>query len=130
MRKGTRMSRWRLCQRESRTVTTEPGYPCQLVRLALALALIFAPCGSPLEAATPAGTWVINRAEVQWEIVTADGARETRSAYATAVFEVSAPPGFPDVPPDHWAYNEIMACAAANVVRGYPDGLYHPALQG
>jgi len=35
---------------------------------------------------------------------------------------------FPDVPPDHWAYTEIMACAAAGIVRGYPDGLYLPGV--
>jgi len=35
---------------------------------------------------------------------------------------------FPDVPPDHWAYTEIMACAAAGIVRGYPDGVYRPGV--
>jgi uncharacterized repeat protein (TIGR01451 family) len=33
---------------------------------------------------------------------------------------------FPDVPRDHWAYDEIMACVDAGVVAGYPDGSYQP----
>ena len=33
---------------------------------------------------------------------------------------------FADVPSDHWAYDEIMACFNANIVKGYDDGLYHP----
>jgi DNA-binding beta-propeller fold protein YncE len=35
-------------------------------------------------------------------------------------------PRFPDVPPYHWAYDEIMACVDASIVKGYDDGLYHP----
>ncbi|MFB3880901.1 MAG: S-layer homology domain-containing protein [Armatimonadota bacterium] len=35
---------------------------------------------------------------------------------------------YPDVPPDHWAYRQIMACSSNDVVQGYPDGLYHPEL--
>jgi hypothetical protein len=34
--------------------------------------------------------------------------------------------GFPDVPADHWAYDEIMDCSKANIVGGYDDSLYHP----
>jgi hypothetical protein len=34
--------------------------------------------------------------------------------------------GFPDVPAEDWAYDEIMACASANVVKGYEDGSYRP----
>jgi hypothetical protein len=34
--------------------------------------------------------------------------------------------GFADVGPEHWAYDEVMACADAGIVSGYPDGLYHP----
>ncbi|NIM52882.1 MAG: hypothetical protein GTO22_27195, partial [Gemmatimonadales bacterium] len=26
----------------------------------------------------------------------------------------------------HWAFEEIEACAEADIVRGYPDGAYHP----
>ncbi|MCK4298075.1 MAG: DUF11 domain-containing protein, partial [Planctomycetes bacterium] len=33
---------------------------------------------------------------------------------------------FSDVPPDHWAYEEIMACVRAGIARGYPDGYYRP----
>ena len=38
------------------------------------------------------------------------------------------PESFPDVPADHWAYPDIMACWTAYVVQGYPDGLYRPEL--
>ncbi|MBN1628672.1 MAG: S-layer homology domain-containing protein [Thermoleophilia bacterium] len=34
---------------------------------------------------------------------------------------------FSDVGPDHWAYSQIMACVAADIVAGYPDGFYRPA---
>lgn len=33
---------------------------------------------------------------------------------------------FPDVPPDHWAFDEVMACVGGRVVFGYTDGLYRP----
>jgi hypothetical protein len=33
---------------------------------------------------------------------------------------------FLDIPPDHWAYQEIMACVEAGVITGYPDNLYRP----
>jgi hypothetical protein len=33
---------------------------------------------------------------------------------------------FGDVPSDHWAYSEVMACSSAGIVSGYGDGLYHP----
>ncbi len=35
---------------------------------------------------------------------------------------------FSDVLPDHWAYDEVEACADAGIVAGYGDGLYHPEL--
>jgi uncharacterized repeat protein (TIGR01451 family) len=35
-------------------------------------------------------------------------------------------PTFPDVPPDHWAYDSIEYGVANNVVQGYPDGHYMP----
>jgi hypothetical protein len=34
---------------------------------------------------------------------------------------------FPDAPPGFWAYDGITACYDANIVKGYDDGLYHPA---
>jgi DNA-binding beta-propeller fold protein YncE len=34
---------------------------------------------------------------------------------------------FPDVPPEHWCFAEVIACADVGVVAGYPDGGYHPA---
>jgi len=33
---------------------------------------------------------------------------------------------FVDVPADNWAYYEIMVCAEAGTVTGYPDGTYQP----
>jgi hypothetical protein len=33
---------------------------------------------------------------------------------------------FLDVPIDHWAYDEIMACFEAGIVGGYPDSFYRP----
>ncbi len=33
---------------------------------------------------------------------------------------------FLDVPPDHWAAEEIWACAEADIIAGYPDGYYRP----
>jgi hypothetical protein len=35
---------------------------------------------------------------------------------------------FPDVPGTYWAFDEIMDCAAAGIVSGYPDGAYRPFL--
>ncbi len=35
---------------------------------------------------------------------------------------------FRDVPSDHWAFAEIMACVEAGLVSGYPDGTYQPTL--
>jgi len=33
---------------------------------------------------------------------------------------------FLDIPPTHWAYEEIMACAEAGIASGFPDRLYRP----
>ncbi len=33
---------------------------------------------------------------------------------------------FSDVPPDYWAYGQIMACVDASIVSAYPDGFYCP----
>jgi hypothetical protein len=35
---------------------------------------------------------------------------------------------FHDIPDNHWARNEIMACVQAGIVSGYPDGNYYPEL--
>jgi hypothetical protein len=37
-----------------------------------------------------------------------------------------ADPKFPDVEPDHWAYDYIEYAALNLIVEGYADGLYHP----
>ncbi|MFB3880144.1 MAG: S-layer homology domain-containing protein [Armatimonadota bacterium] len=34
----------------------------------------------------------------------------------------------PQDPKDHWALNEILACVDAELVQGYPDGMYRPNL--
>jgi len=31
---------------------------------------------------------------------------------------------FPDVPPDHWAYDAVQDLAEKGVIQGYPDGLF------
>ncbi len=33
---------------------------------------------------------------------------------------------FSDVPSEHWACSEVLACTFAGIVVGYPDGLYRP----
>ena len=38
----------------------------------------------------------------------------------------AVPPTFPDVDQTHWAYRYVEYAYAAEVVRGYPDGLYWP----
>jgi PKD repeat protein len=35
---------------------------------------------------------------------------------------------FSDVPPDYWAYSGVMACYDVDLVAGYPDDTYRPAL--
>ena len=35
-------------------------------------------------------------------------------------------PRFPDVPSDHWAFEQISVCFNAAIISGYPDGLYRP----
>ena len=37
-------------------------------------------------------------------------------------------PTFPDVPTDHWAYKYVEYTVAANIVVGYDDGTYRPAV--
>lgn len=34
---------------------------------------------------------------------------------------------FPDVPPDHWAYDQVMDVYWRGIVQGYEDGTYQPA---
>ncbi|MCJ7751359.1 MAG: S-layer homology domain-containing protein [Armatimonadetes bacterium] len=36
------------------------------------------------------------------------------------------PRTFPDIRPEHWAFEEIEGCCAGGVVGGYADGAYHP----
>ncbi|MFB3881897.1 MAG: S-layer homology domain-containing protein, partial [Armatimonadota bacterium] len=35
-------------------------------------------------------------------------------------------PRFYDVPPYSWAFEQVEACADANIVKGFEDDLYHP----
>ena len=37
-------------------------------------------------------------------------------------------PTFPDVPAEHWVYQQVEYCADHGVVKGYPDGTYQPAV--
>jgi hypothetical protein len=56
---------------------------------------------------------------------TCDGPSPLGDSDATTL-SVTGPLLFLDVPPDHWAYDEIMACARCDIVSGYPDHYYHP----
>ena len=31
---------------------------------------------------------------------------------------------FPDVPPDHWAYDAVQELVDAGIIQGYPDGTF------
>lgn len=53
-----------------------------------------------------------------------DGVTALGYTYTAAPTVIS----FTDVPSDHWAFHEIMACASAGIVSGYDDGLYHPEI--
>ena len=33
---------------------------------------------------------------------------------------------FPDVLADHWAWQQVLSCVDADIVKGYDDALYHP----
>ena len=33
---------------------------------------------------------------------------------------------YPDVPQDHWAYNDILWARRLGLMVGYPDGLFRP----
>ena len=48
---------------------------------------------------------------------------------AEVTLTVSPRPGlsFSDVPPDYWAFPQIMACVAGGLVSGFDDGTYRPA---
>ena len=46
----------------------------------------------------------------------------------TIYYELMNTGRFSDVPPDHWAFDEIEACAAAGIVSGYRDGFYRPVV--
>ncbi len=35
-------------------------------------------------------------------------------------------PDFPDVPPTHWAYQNVMAAKQAGIINGYPNGSFGP----
>ena len=55
-----------------------------------------------------------------------DGTTWRGSSTVVFFFLSSYASEFPDVPPDHWAFEEIMACVSAGIVTGYPDGTYRP----
>ena len=68
--------------------------------------------------------------DVMWEAQTVPSWSNANADYEAVRRQladlIASPQGFPDVPSDHWAYDEIMACFNGNVVKGYDDGLYHP----
>ena len=45
-----------------------------------------------------------------------------------AIPDPGPPPTFTDVLPDFWAYKQIEYAVSQNVVQGYPNGTYQPAL--
>jgi len=46
--------------------------------------------------------------------------RDTRERYIWV--------GFPDTPTDFWAFEQILECVDAEVVQGYPEGIYGPTI--
>ena len=40
--------------------------------------------------------------------------------------EKETPLSFTDLPPDHWAYGAVAACAAAELLQGFDDGTFRP----
>jgi hypothetical protein len=54
--------------------------------------------------------------------------RTLLSALVIGLFATSAmAKSYPDVPKTHWAYKQITALTAENVLVGYPDGKFKPA---
>jgi subtilisin family serine protease len=48
-------------------------------------------------------------------------------SYSISVRTISVPDdGFPDLTPQDWGFEEVMACVRAGIVQGYEDGLYWP----
>jgi len=58
-------------------------------------------------------------------IAPAAGPSDTNNARDVFVWE----PLPPDVDYDHWASDQIRACAKWGIIAGYPDGLYHPEME-
>jgi hypothetical protein len=52
-------------------------------------------------------------------------ARDYSLSFTTAALR-PAPVPFPDIPPGHWAAQEIGVLAARDVIAGYPDGSFKP----
>lgn len=71
----------------------------------------------------PANTGSENR--VVYLTVTASCGTAAGGALVAVVVRPGAT-AFLDIPPDHWAFDEIMACLEAGFVSGYPDNLYRP----
>jgi Tol biopolymer transport system component len=42
----------------------------------------------------------------------------------TSAVDIALTPAFTDLPEGYWAESEILACTAAGIVRGYPNGTY------
>ena len=70
-------------------------------------------------------TFLTTLAVWQWAPA-AHAAQGTEEGAAPAVAQVMAADPFSDIPGDHWAHDEILACLQAGLVDGYPDGRYYP----
>ncbi len=46
------------------------------------------------------------------------------AALLLGIVSLASAQEFPDVPPDHWAYDAIQELVDAGVLQGYPDGMY------
>jgi hypothetical protein len=86
------------------------------------------------EIAACVGAGIVSGYEDGWYRPEAAVTRDQMAAYISRALaegdeNVPKPSGdatFDDVSSDHWAYAYVEYAAAANIVRGYEDGLYHP----
>lgn len=68
----------------------------------------------------PAGA-ALDYLEHRWQTLTALSAPAPVGSA-----DVLPPPFFSDVSKDHWAFLDVYKTAKAGIVRGYPEGTYHP----
>lgn len=70
----------------------------------------------------------LNRAYAKNQVTLSEAYRQTEPTVTEAVYsEQSATiPDFPDLQPDHWAYETVRAAVENGVLKGYPDGTIRP----